>query len=76
MTEAELREACGLGPNDLISSNLGFLDILCVRHDVVTIGVVASGNTITESTESVIAKLKGEHCDRKKEVRHNQVENH
>lgn len=57
MTEAELREKCGLEPGELISTNLGFLDILCVADGMVSLGVMADGHVIRESCSSVIDKL-------------------
>lgn len=57
MTEKELREKCGLEENGLIDTNLGLLDILLVKDDVVFLGVLANGKIIEESVESVVAKM-------------------
>lgn len=58
MTEAELRRKCGLREDSLINSgNLGLLDILQVRDGIVTLGVLASGDVISDSVESVVSKL-------------------
>ncbi len=57
MTEKELREKCGLGEGGLIDSNLGLIDILWVKDDVVCLGVLANGKIIRESVESVVTKL-------------------
>ncbi len=57
MTEEELRKACGLKPGELINSNIGLIDILYVKDNVVTLGPLV-GNAFTESVESVVAKLK------------------
>lgn len=58
MTESELREKCGLAPGALISTNLGFLDILGVCDGMVSLGVIATGQIIHEPCSSVIEKLK------------------
>lgn len=58
MTEAEVRKECELKPNECIESNLGALDILSVKDDITTIGIVATGRTFTESVQSVISKMK------------------
>lgn len=63
MTEQEFREKCGLGPKQLISTNLGLADILGVGKDPktgeekVALGFLANGKVITESIKSVIGKL-------------------
>jgi len=61
MDEMELREKCGLKKHELISSNLGFIDILSVKNNEVTLGVLATGNTIIEGVDSVISKMKAVH---------------
>ena len=57
MTEKELREKCGLEEGGLINSNVGLIDILWVKDDVVCLGVLANGKIIKESVDSVVAKM-------------------
>ncbi len=58
MTEAELREKCGLEKDGLVNSvNLGLLDILKVEGNFVTFGVLASGDVVAVPVETVISKL-------------------
>lgn len=72
MTEEELREKCGLKPNELISTSKGLADIFGVGKDPktgeekVALGFLANGQIITESVTSVIAKMAGKD---KKEIR-------
>ena len=59
MTEAELREECNLKPHELISTNLGMLDLMGVNDkNEAILGIVATGKIIREPVKSVIAKLK------------------
>jgi hypothetical protein len=57
MTEPELRKKCNLGPKDLISTNIGMLDILTVEKNTVTFGIIDNGRTFTDSCDSVIKKM-------------------
>ncbi|MFW9872252.1 MAG: hypothetical protein ACFFG0_04045 [Candidatus Thorarchaeota archaeon] len=56
MTEEELRKKCGLKPRELLDTNLGFLEILNVRNDIVTLGVLETGQYLQDSCKSVIKK--------------------
>lgn len=58
MKEIELRKKCGLKDGELINTNLGYLDILSIKNDIVTLGILATGQTFQESAESIILKLK------------------
>jgi hypothetical protein len=74
MTETELREECNLGPCELISTNLGVLDLMGVNDkNEAILGVVATGKIIREPVKSVIAKLKNfkEQTDEKKACKKN-----
>lgn len=60
MTEAELRKECNLGPCELINTNLGVLELMCVNDkDDAVLGMLATGEIIVEPVKSVIAKMKG-----------------
>lgn len=56
MTEKELRDKIGIGPNDLFSTNLGMIDIFGVKDGKISYGFLASGNVMTESIESFMSK--------------------
>lgn len=59
MTEAELREKCNLGPGELINTNLGLLDLMGLNgKGEAVLGMLATGEIVTESVNSVIKKLK------------------
>lgn len=57
MTEKELRDRCGLKDGELINTDLGLMDILSVKEDKVSLGLLASGRVIVETADSVIKKL-------------------
>lgn len=61
MTITELRDKLKLKTGELISTNIGFIDLESVKDDIVTIRVLASGNTLKESIKSVILKLTDSH---------------
>jgi len=64
MTEQELREKYGLERTELLSTNKGLIDIFQVWRDPgtglhkVSYGLLAKGETVTETVESFIERFK------------------
>ena len=58
MTKEDLLKKCGLSKNQLVNTNLGFLDILDVKDDIVSYGFLAKGQIETMGTGEFCSKFK------------------
>jgi hypothetical protein len=57
MTEQELRKKIGIGKNELVETNKGFIDIFGIGKikDTVSYGFLATGVVQTESIDDFLA---------------------